>query len=134
MITTLRITNVEEAKTAVLMIEAYLSAFPDSKSASKPKPEAPAKKTAKKPPVKTENKPESKKETKPESEVVKEEKAPESDSGDISLADMTALAKATVARVDRDSVKDLIASFGTGKLSSVNVEKYGELKEALETL
>ena len=61
----------------------------------------------------------------------KEEPTPK----DISLADLTTLAKATVATAGRDAVKDLVASFSTtAKLSDVPTEKFSELVEALKAL
>ena len=141
MITTLRITNREEAKTALLMIEAYLTAFPTEdvvvpvdvdKVEEKPtrKPRAP-----KKPAEKTEVKAEEEKVVEPEPTPVKEEKTvTEPSKVTLTIGDLTTLAKKAVAGSDRDTVKDLIASHGTGKLSSVEPEKFEALAEELKAL
>jgi len=89
------------------------------------------KKVAEEPEVKAEVE----KEVEPEPTPVKEEKAVEKPSEDtLTLADMTALAKKAVAGSDRDTVKDLIASYGKGKLSSVEEAKFEPLAAELRGL
>ena len=139
MITTIRITNVEEAKTAVLMIQAYLSTFSDDKATAIEEKTAkkPTRKprTTKKAPTKSEDEAEEVKETKEVSEPVKEEKAvKEAPESELTLADMTALTKEAVAGSNRDTVKDLIASYGKGKLSSVETDKFEALAAELRGL
>lgn len=88
--------------------------------------------TTKKPAVEPEVKDEEVKETKKVSEPVKEEKTVTE--ATLTLADLTALAKKAVAGSDRDTVKDLIASYGKGKLSSVEEDKFEALAEELKAL
>ena len=135
MITSISVTNISEAKTAILMLQAYLSVHgeaelptPEVKAETpkaEPKPKAEkkvpatrAKDAVKKDAPKAKAEPEAKAEPTPEAEPI----------------DLTGLAKAAIGRTDRDTVKDVIASFGTGKISSVPEDKIPELAEALKAL
>ena len=119
---TIEILNIEDAKEAVKLLNKHIDA------------EAVVV-TEKKTPVKK-PKPAQKevKEVKEVSEPVKEVKEVKT-APTTTLADLTTLAKATVATAGRDTVKDLVASFSTtAKLSDVPTEKFGELVEALKGL
>ena len=141
MITTIRITNVQEAETALLMITAYLQSVKgesievkghtfaeDKEVEAPPKAEKPVRKTKTAP--KTATKPKSEPEP-----VLEPETAPEvTEKPVIALKDLTALAKKAVANTGREEVAAVIAEFGTGKLSSVPTEKYSQLEELLVKL
>lgn len=134
MITTIRITNVQEAETAMLMIDAYLTSVRGKKqevvtpeSTPKPVPVAEKPESTPKPvPVKP-------KAVKPKPEVEVEVEV-ETDNVEVTLKDLTELGKQAVATSGREVVGAVIAEFGTGKLSSVPAERYAELKAKLTEL
>ena len=142
MITTIRITNVQEAETALLMITAYLNSVKggSAKPETNPEKDTVPEKTVTAPKKKPYTKPKVEKTEKPAEDTavpVEEDDTPADNKGTkptISLADLTALAKQAVKNTGRDEVASLIATFGTGKLSSVPTEKYGELEEELVKL
>ena len=129
--------NLGKAKTEVEALLVYIDTLAktyETASISEDKP-APKKRVVKKAPIKDEVKPEPKEEVKEIPEPVQEEKPVETPSETtLTLADMTALAKEAVAGSDRDKVKDLIASYGKGKLSTVDADKFVELAEELKAL
>jgi len=114
------------------MIEAYLVAF-EGKEVEEAKPKATRKPRTTKP--KPEKAPENVKPAKEVSEPVEApKKALEPSESNVTLKDLTDLAKKAVVNSGRDVVKDLIASYGTGKLSSVDEAKYEKLHIALTEL
>lgn len=119
-----------EVEALLVYIDTLAKTYPtdfEDKPEEKKKPVRKTRTTTKKPEVTTE--PE--KETKEVVEPVEEKKPTE---GDLTLADMTALAKAAVAGSDRDTVKELIASYGKGKLSSVDTAVFDKLAGELKAL
>ena len=132
MITTIRITSTEEAKTALLMIQAYLTSVEGNPAeapmakAEEPKAEAPKKKAPakKKAPVK-----------KAEEPKAEEPKVEEPSDGDAqpTLAELTALAKETAFRAGKNAVKATINLYGVN-LRAVPEEVYGTLADALKAL
>lgn len=134
MITTLRITNIEEAKTAQKMISAYLSAYGEEETV-----ETPAPKTVSKPKTapKAEKVSEPVKETKTVKKAPAAKKAPEKkevETEGVTLATVTAKAKEVRGATDTATVKAIIAEFTTGKISTIKEEDYEAFMTALEAV
>jgi pyruvate/2-oxoglutarate dehydrogenase complex dihydrolipoamide acyltransferase (E2) component len=69
----------------------------------------------------------------PKKEAPKKEEEVKEATSEVTLEALTDKAR-TLAKTKREEVKDAIASFGAGKLSSVPVDKYDELYAKLEEL
>ncbi len=136
----IELSGLDKAMTEVKALEAYIlelaKTYPTKfaetavEEVAKPK-RAPRKTTVKKPEVKpeTDAKPE------PEPEPAKDVKPAKEPSETISLEELTALAKETVGKAGRDSVKETVEKFSeTTKLSGVLEEKREALAEALKAL
>ena len=140
----IELNNLDKAKTelnALLVTVAELekvygnSETADVNEVAKETPAPKKRATRKKATPKTEDAPKPVVEEEKASEPVEEEKATEdAPTTDLTLGDLTALAKKAVAKAGRDTVKDLIASFGKGKLSSVDADKYEALATELNGL
>jgi cell division septation protein DedD len=133
MIATIRVVSVEEAKTAIAMLEAYLAAHGEEE---KPAPKTVTKaKTVEKAPAKKEPAP-----VKEEPAPVKEEPAPakkvekEAATSALSLAAITAKAKEVRALTSTAQIKEIIAKYTTGKLSTIKEEDYGMFMADLNDL
>lgn len=130
------IENPEDAVDAQNMLAAYLSVEEDVKipkavakvepKEEKKVPATRAKDSVKKDAPKTKPKPE----PKPEPE---EEEEPVVEGGEVTLAELTQIAKDAVARTDRATVKDTIGEYGE-KLSAVEEKDYTELAQKLKEL
>ena len=135
MIATIRVVNIEEAKTAIAMLQAYLAAHGEDLATETP---APKTVTKAKPAPKTEKVSEPVKETKvvKKAPVVKKEvlATDEETSSALSLAAITAKAKEVRGKTSTSDVKEAIAKFTTGKLSTIKEEDYEAFVDALDAL
>jgi len=138
MITTLRITNIAEAKTAQKMIAAYLEAFGESETAPQTtvtepktvqKEEKVSEPVEKKKPVK--KAPVKKKAEEPKQE---EDEVAEKVTEALSLAAITAKAKKVREATDTPTVKAIIAKYTTGKLSTIKEEDYEAFSADLDAV
>jgi len=129
MIATIRVVNIEEARTAIAMLEAYLAAHgeetvekPAPKTVAKPKTAPKTEKVSK--PVE-EKKPVKKPVKKPEPKVEQEEDTVAKDiTSALSLASITATAKAIRGKTSTAQVKEVIAKYTSGKLSTIKEDDY----------
>ncbi len=111
------------------LAKTYPTKFAETVEVTKPK--TTRKTTAKKPTTE----PKTAKEPTPEPEPAKDVKPAKEPSETISLEELTALAKETVGKAGRDTVKETVEKFSeTTKLSGVLEEKRTELAEALKAL
>lgn len=139
MITTIRITNTEEAKTAIKMIEAYLLStgekIEEPTVEKKPVIKVSATGTVEQAEEKpTAEEPKKAKRTSTKKKV-EEPKAEEEEAvEEITVGMLTQLAKDAVKRTgDRDAVKEVVTKYGA-KISAVNNSDYEALAEDLKAL
>jgi len=125
---TLDVTNKEEALEAITLLQAYTRSNVATKAVeTKEEVIEKPKKTATKKPV-------AKKVEEPVEDEVESDEEPEVETqSDITLKDLTVIAKAAVERTDRTEAKDVISKYGS-KLSEVEESDYSALAKELEEL
>ncbi len=135
----IELSNLDKAMTEIKALEnmvldlskSYPTKFAETPVVEVAKPKTTRKTTAKKPTTE----PKTAKEPTPEPEPAKDVKPAKEPSETISLEELTALAKETVGKAGRDTVKETVEKFSeTTKLSGVLEEKRTELAEALKAL
>ncbi len=127
MIASIRVVSIEEAKTAIKMLQAYLAAHGEEVEAETPAPKAVTKaKTA--PKAKEVSEPVAEKKTVKKAPVAKNPKKEEQEEvveeAALTLASITAKAKEVRASTSTAQVKEVIAKYTTGKLSTIKEDDY----------
>ena len=126
----IELNNLDKALVEVKALETYIkelaktypTTFATVTEEEKPKTPRKRTRTAKKEPEATKKVPEPTKEPEKPSETI------------LSLSEMTELAKQAVAKVGRDIVREIVAKYGTGRISSIDEKDYKDLEKELKEL
>lgn len=134
MVATIRVVSIEEAKTAIAMLEAYLVAHGEEVTTEVVETPTPNPTTKAKTATKTEKASEPVEEKKTVKKAPVTKKPKDVTSSALTLAAITAKAKEIRGKTSTADVKKVIAEFTTGKLSTIKEEDYEAFITALETL